>query len=144
MVAAACGSYDAPSMSTTITPPPPQVDSKPSERTEEKVKQPWLWNVVLLNDEEHTYEYVIRMMQNLFAHDVEKAYRTAATVDKDGRAVCMTTHKEHAELKREQILAFGRDPLMQVSKGPMGAVIEPAEFQGDEGSGNKDGDKGKA
>ncbi len=118
-----------------------QTKPAPSTRPKDEVKQPHQWNVVLLNDEEHTYEYVIRMMQELFAHGLERAYKVAKTVDTDGRAVCLTTHKEHAELKRDQILAFGRDPLMAISKGSMTAIIEPAEFDGDgdEGKSGKDG-----
>jgi ATP-dependent Clp protease adaptor protein ClpS len=98
-------------------------------------KQPWLWNVVLLDDQDHTYDYVIRMMQNLFGHAKDRADQIAYTVDRQGRAVCTTTHKEHAELKREQILSFGRDPLVAQSKGPMSAVIEPAETDGEGGEG---------
>jgi ATP-dependent Clp protease adaptor protein ClpS len=103
-----------------------QTQIRPETTDKPKTKQPWLWNVVLLNDEEHTYEYVIKMMQEVFAHDLEKSFTIAVKVDGDGRAVCTTTHKEHAELKRDQIHAFGRDPLMAVSKGSMSAVIEPA------------------
>ncbi len=88
--------------------------------------QPRHWNVVLIDDDEHTYDYVIRMMQTLFACDGARALRIAQTVDSEGRAVCMTTHKELAELKREQALSFGHDPLMAVSKGPMTVIIEPA------------------
>lgn len=106
--------------------PSPQTGTKPD------TKQPWLWNVVLLDDQHHTYEYVIRMMQQLFGHNVEKAYTVAKRVDKDGRAICLTTHKEHAELKRDQIHAFGRDPLMRESRGSMSAIIEPAECGGDD------------
>lgn len=91
--------------------------------------------MVLLDDEHHTYDYVIRMMQSLFGYSVEKAFMIAKKVDTEGRAVCLTTHKEHAELKRDQILAFGRDPLMATCKGSMTAIIEPAEFEGDEGEG---------
>jgi ATP-dependent Clp protease adaptor protein ClpS len=105
-----------------------RTDTKPRE----DVPPPRSWNVVLINDEEHTYEYVIRMMQELFAHGKEKAFKIAQTVDNDDRAVCLTTHKEHAELKRDQILAFGRDPLMAISKGSMTAIIEPADFGGDD------------
>lgn len=105
-----------------------------------QVKQPWLWNVVLLNDEEHTYDYVIHMMQSLFAMPKDKALRLAESVDKSGRAVCLTTHKEHAELKCEQILSFGRDPAMATCKGSMSAVIEPAEGGG-EGDGTGEGGK---
>ena len=93
--------------------------------------QPVPWNVVLIDDDDHTYEYVITMMQRLFGHPLEKAFGIAQRVDQDGRAVCLTTHKEHAELKRDQVLAFGPDRLMARSKGSMTCVIEPAEF-GDE------------
>ena len=43
-----------------------------------------------------------------------------------GRAIVLTTHKELAELKREQVLAYGPDPRMSISKGPIGCYIEPA------------------
>lgn len=107
--------------------------------TESDVKQPWLWNVVLIDDDEHSYDYVIRMMMELFAQNIEKAFKTAQTVDSQGRAICLTTHKEHAELKRDQILAFGKDPIMAVSKGSMTAIIEPAEFGGDDDAGGDAG-----
>lgn len=92
-------------------------------------KQPWLWNVVLLDDQEHSYDYVVRMMQEIFAASAERALQVAQTVDREGRAVCMTCHKELAELKLEQIVSFGRDPQLSASKGPMSAVLEPAPGQ---------------
>ena len=49
-----------------------------------------------------------------------------ATFDLTGRAVVYTTHKEKAELKRDQVLAYGPDPRMDISKGPLGCYIEPA------------------
>lgn len=104
----------------------------PQTGTKPETKQPWLWNVVLLDDQHHTYEYVIRMVQQLFGQPLEKAFGVAVKVDKDGRAICLTTHKEHAELKRDQIHAFGRDPLMAESQGSMSAIIEPAEGGGDD------------
>lgn len=100
-------------------------------QVEERTKQPWLWNVVLLNDDDHSYEYVVQMVQTVFAHGKEKAYLIAKTVDTQARAICLTTHKEHAELKRDQILAFGPDPTDSTCKGSMSAVIEPAEFSGE-------------
>ncbi|MBX3358395.1 MAG: ATP-dependent Clp protease adaptor ClpS [Phycisphaeraceae bacterium] len=106
--------------------------TKPAPRPKLDPEQPRLWNVVLLNDEEHTYEYVIKMVQELFAHPVEKAFKIAKTVDTDGRAVCLTTHREHAELKQEQVHAYGRDPLMVESKGSMSCIIEPADLGSDD------------
>lgn len=116
-----------------------QTQTKPEVKPRDDTQQPRLWNVVLLDDDHHTYEYVIRMMQELFAQSKERAYKTAKTVDSDGRAICLTTHKEHAELKRDQILAYGRDPLMASSKGSMSSIIEPADFGGDDdGASGKD------
>jgi ATP-dependent Clp protease adaptor protein ClpS len=109
-----------------------QTQTDPRTREQTDAEPPTQWNVVLIDDEFHSYEYVIRMMQELFAHPLEKAFKVACTVDADGRAVCLTTHKEHAELKRDQILGFGPDALIAGCTGAMTAVIEPAEFEGDE------------
>lgn len=119
-----------------------QTKTQPGTKPRDDTGQPRRWNVVLLDDDHHTYEYVIRMMQELFAHSKERAFEIAKRVDTDGRAICLTTHKEHAELKRDQILAFGRDPLMAESKGSMTAIIEPAEFGEDDGAGGSGGGNG--
>lgn len=111
---------------TTLTRP----GAKPA--TETKTEQPWLWNVVLLDDDEHTYEYVIRMLHTVFTMPIEKAFKVAETVDADGRAVLLTTHKEHAELKREQVHGFGRDVLIATCAGSMSAILEPAECAGED------------
>lgn len=87
-------------------------------------KQP-RYHVVLWDDPEHTYAYVIEMMQQLFYVSESKGKQIAEEVDTRGRAICMTTTKEHAELKRDQIKAFGRDPYSMKSTGSMAASIEP-------------------
>jgi ATP-dependent Clp protease adaptor protein ClpS len=96
-----------------------------------RTQRPWLWNVVLLDDDHHTYEYVIEMMQKLFGHSFQSAFEIAKRVDLDGRAVCKTTHREVAELKLEQIVGYGSDPRMSESVGPMSALIEPAQAPAD-------------
>lgn len=111
--------------------------TKPRDQTDPP--QPRAWNVVLLDDDDHTFEYVIRMMGSLFGHPAEKGFKIADTVNTQGRAVCMTTHKELAELKRDQIHAFGADPFSQGSKGSMSAIIEPADFGGDDNDGDGKG-----
>jgi ATP-dependent Clp protease adaptor protein ClpS len=112
--------------------PPPQTATATLTRERPTRRQPRPWNVVLLNDDDHTFPYVIDMLGRLFGHPEPKALKIAKTVDKDGRAVCMTTHKELAELKCEQITSFGADPLSKTSKGSMSAIIEPADFGGDD------------
>jgi ATP-dependent Clp protease adaptor protein ClpS len=92
----------------------------------EKVKRQPPYNVVLLNDDDHSYDYVIAMLQQLFGYPPEKGFLMAKEVDTTGRVILLTTTKEHAELKRDQIHAFGPDPGIPRCKGSMSAVIEPA------------------
>lgn len=83
------------------------------------------WQVVLLNDDDHSYEYVIVLLVQLFQHTVEQAFQLACEVDQEGRVVVDVTTRERAELKQEQIHAFGPDPLIPRCTGSMNAVIEP-------------------
>ena len=107
-------------MAETLTLPRKHVEE------EEKVKRQPPYNVILINDDDHTYEYVIAMLQTLFGYPQEKGRMMAKEVDTTGRVIVMTTTREHAELKRDQIHAFGPDPLLPRCKGSMSAMIEPA------------------
>ena len=82
------------------------------------------YHVILWDDSEHTYDYVILMLQQLFGHSFEQAYEMAKRVDHHGRVICLTTTREHAELKRDQIHAFGKDPQASKCSGSMSASIE--------------------
>ena len=84
-----------------------------------------LYNVVLLNDNDHTYEYVVQLLGRVFAYPQEKGYQLAKQVDESSRAIVFTSHKEYAELKREQIQAFGTDHRISTCTGSMSAIIEP-------------------
>ena len=101
----------------------PDTDIQEDQKTR---RQP-PYNVILLNDDDHTYEYVILMLRELFGHPIEKGFLLAQTVDRTGRAIVCTTSRERAELKQEQIHAYGPDPHLPRSKGSMTAEIEPAE-----------------
>lgn len=97
------------------------------EKTRDKVRRQPPYHVILFNDDDHTYEYVIRMLGELFAHPQEKAFLMAKEVDSSGRVIVDTTTRERAELKRDQIHAYGPDPLIERCKGSMWATIEPAD-----------------
>ena len=100
--------------------------AQPGEQTEQTTEELPPYNVILLDDNDHSYEYVIFMLKTLFGHPPEKGYKMAVEVDTTGRVVVATTHLEEAELKRDQIQAFGPDPLIPRCKGSMSATIEPA------------------
>lgn len=84
------------------------------------------WNVVLLDDDDHTYAYVIEMLGKVFGYSTQRGFKLASEVDKTGRVIVYTGHKELAELKRDQINAYGADPRMERSNASMKAVIEKA------------------
>ncbi len=118
----------------TIEPPParkPAEKKKPQGSTRTKTKtepktQP-NYHVIIWNDEEHTYEYVIELLMVLFGHPFERAFQITDEVHHSGKGIAWTCHMELAELKRDQVLGFGADWRMpKVSHGAIRATIEPA------------------
>ncbi len=99
---------------------------EPEVTTEPQTRRLPPYNVVILNDEEHTFPYVIELLVKLFRHSLPKAEELTLRIHTAGRAIVYTTHKELAELKRDQVIAFGADPRLQTSKGPLRCYVEPA------------------
>jgi ATP-dependent Clp protease adaptor protein ClpS len=84
-----------------------------------------LYHVVLLDDDQHTYDYVVEMLGALFFLPLETAYQHAVEVDTTGRTVVITCERPQAEYARDQIHGYGADPRMPKSSGSMKAVIQP-------------------
>ena len=85
-----------------------------------------LYRVVLLDDNDHTYDYVIEMLQRIFFFSLEQAYLHAEEVDRSGRTVLITCELPQAEFARDQIRGYGPDKRLPRSVGSMSAVVEPA------------------
>jgi ATP-dependent Clp protease adaptor protein ClpS len=100
------------------------VESERETRDREELTP--LYHVVLLDDDAHTYEYVIEMLVKLFAFSVSDAFRHAVEVDSTGRTIVITCELAQAEFARDQIHSYGADPRLPQSKGSMSAIIEPA------------------
>jgi ATP-dependent Clp protease adaptor protein ClpS len=113
--------------SAAVAEPVEEVMVRPKTEKKKKPKRQPPYNVILWNDEDHSYAYVITMMQKLFGHPAEKGYQIAKEVDTQGKAIVLTTTMEHAELKRDQIHAYGKDELSEGCKGSMWATVEAAE-----------------
>ena len=104
--------------------PDPAPGTVETPAAEPRLQTPW--HVVLLDDDDHTFEYVVEMLGRLFGHPSPRAWAMAWKVHLEGRCVVDTTTRERAELKRDQIHAFGRDPRIPRCAGSMSAEIEPA------------------
>jgi ATP-dependent Clp protease adaptor protein ClpS len=85
-----------------------------------------LYHVILLNDEDHTYDYVVEMLEKLFGMSESTAFSHAVEVDTKGTTILITCELEKAELKRDQIHSYGADWRLPRSLGSMAAVVEPA------------------
>ena len=86
-----------------------------------------LYNVVLLNDDDHSYDYVIEMLQSLFYFSTQEAFNHALEVDLTGRTILVTCSLLEAEYGRDQIHAYGPDWRIPHCKGSMSAIIEPVD-----------------
>ncbi len=115
---------DAPPVKTKS--PPKPLRRKKSEKKTKAERIP-RYNVVLLDDDDHSYEYVVEMLTKIFGHSTITAFKMACTVDFTGRVIVITTTKERAEFKRDQIHAYGADWRISRCQGSMSAIIEPAE-----------------
>jgi ATP-dependent Clp protease adaptor protein ClpS len=113
---------------TSVSVADPEIKNETENETTNKRKTKRLppYNVIIVNDEDHTFPYVIELLIKLFAHPLPTAKELTWRIHTTGRAIVCTTHKEKAELKRDQVLAYGADPMSASSKGPLRCYIEPA------------------
>lgn len=84
------------------------------------------FHLVLLDDNDHTYEYVIELLGAIFGYSREKAFAIACVVDSQGRAIVETADQDTVIRHQQQIHAYGPDPRIPHCRGSMYAVIEPA------------------
>lgn len=85
-----------------------------------------LYHVIILNDNEHTFDYVIEMLQAVFNLPYADAVARTMEADATGSAIVLTTNLEEAEQKRDQVHAYGPDWRMPESRGSVAALVEPA------------------
>jgi ATP-dependent Clp protease adaptor protein ClpS len=96
-------------------------------REETVIRRMPLYNVILLNDDHHSFGFVIAVLRKVFGVTDERAFELASEAHHSGRAVVWTGLRERAELKADQMLTFrevrDRD---NADLGPVGVLVEPA------------------
>jgi ATP-dependent Clp protease adaptor protein ClpS len=77
-------------------------------RTRPKTKQPSMYRVLMLNDDYTPMEFVVLVLEKLFAKSYEEAVRIMLHVHNHGVGVCGIFTFEVAETKVAQVVEFAR------------------------------------
>lgn len=91
------------------------------ERVDERIKEPALYNVVLLNDDYTPMQFVIDVLESLFQKSPSEAYRVMMQVHLNGRGIAGVYPWEVAETKVDSLTTLARE-----AGHPLQATIEEA------------------
>ena len=98
-----------------------ETDGAIKEREETRSQDPKLYNVILLNDDYTTMEFVLQILETLFQKSPAEAYRIMMHVHLNGRGLAGVYTWEVAETKVEQVTTLSRE-----AGYPLRATIEDA------------------
>ena len=99
---------------------------EPQAQEETRTRRLPPYNVILENDDYHSFEFVIEVLRKALGYSAERAYQLTEQAHTTGRAVVWTGPKEVAELKADQIATFHEARSDGTKLGPLGCTIEPA------------------
>lgn len=85
-----------------------------------------LYHLILLDDNDHSYEYVVELLGHVLGYATAKAFALACVVDSQGQAIVETAARKRVLQHQERIHAYGADPRIPRCAGSMSAVVEPA------------------
>ena len=87
---------------------------------EPQLKEPPLFQVVILNDDFTPMEFVVYAIQKVFGYEHERATQIMLSVHTKGKGVCGIFPKEIAEMKCAEM-----NNLAQINEHPLLTEIEP-------------------
>ncbi|MCR4415470.1 MAG: ATP-dependent Clp protease adaptor ClpS [Thermoguttaceae bacterium] len=106
-------------------PPETRKAKRPSPSEQEPKRLP-PYAVVVFNDDEHTFAYVVETFMKVFGYTAQKSWLLALAIHHAGKGIVWSGPKEVAELKRDQIRSAGPDfYATRRVDFPLGVTIEP-------------------
>jgi ATP-dependent Clp protease adaptor protein ClpS len=96
---------------------------KPKDEVESLTQRKW--KVVLYNDEDHTYDYVLELLTTVCKMSREQAFKCAVEVDITGRTIVWYGTLQSSQDICAQILQYGADYRLPRSLHSMDAGVEP-------------------
>ena len=94
---------------------------KPRIQTKTSIQPPSLFNVIYLNDDTTTMEFVVESLKNIFHHTEESAIEITHKIHQDGSSVVSTLPYEIAEQKGVEATMLARN-----NGFPLNVKLEPA------------------
>jgi ATP-dependent Clp protease adaptor protein ClpS len=94
---------------------------KPKIQTNTVVQPPSLFNVIYINDDTTTMEFVVETLKTIFHHSEETAYEITMKIHQDGSSVVSTLPYEIAEQKGVEATLLARN-----NGFPLNVKLEPA------------------
>jgi ATP-dependent Clp protease adaptor protein ClpS len=85
-----------------------------------------LYHLILLDDNDHSYEYVVELLGHVLGYAPAKAFALACVVDSQGQAIVETASKDRVTIHQGRIHSYGADPRIPRCAGSMSAVVERA------------------
>lgn len=114
-----------PPVTTTQTPPAERQTQREAAQSQKPKRQP-PYVVIIGNDDDHTFAYVIEVLQRFCGHKFPEAMALSSRIHRTGQAAVWTGSREVAELKRDQIRGFGPDFYAEMTvRYPLSVRIEP-------------------
>lgn len=86
----------------------PETEEKTAPETEEQIKEPPMFRVLLHNDDYTTMEFVVELLMHIFQKSIEDATRIMLNVHRNGKGVCGVYTYEVAETKVEMVHELAR------------------------------------
>jgi ATP-dependent Clp protease adaptor protein ClpS len=83
-----------------------------------------VYKVVLFDDDEHTYDYVVEMLVDCCSLSRQSAFRCAVEVDLSGRTTVFYGTLDDCRRRHERIQAYGADPRLPKSRGSMKSEVQ--------------------
>ena len=88
-----------------------------SKTSKQKLKTPKKFEVILLNDDYTTMEFVVKVLRQFFHKEFKAAEAIMLKIHINGEAVCGTYSYDVAQTKVSQVIEYSRkndQPLMSV------------------------------
>lgn len=92
-------------MSDTTT----KIENSPRIQSKLKIKEPNNYNVIYVNDEVTTMEFVIESLKNIFNYTEESATELCLQIHADGSSIVATLPYEIAEQKGVEVTILARN-----------------------------------